>query len=59
MQMSQQLESLRYLHGQKNQENEKLKLSIHSLEKLNLELSQKIHEVRLESEGASEGTPSL
>ncbi|MBL7669652.1 MAG: hypothetical protein JNM39_04135 [Bdellovibrionaceae bacterium] len=48
--MTQQLESLRYLHGQKTQENEKLTISIHSLEKLNLELSRKIHEVRLASE---------
>jgi chromosome segregation ATPase len=52
----QQLESLRYLHGQKTEENEKLTISIHSLERLNLELSRKIHEVRLASESCDSST---
>lgn len=52
--LTQQLESLRYLYGQKSQEHDKIKMSLHSLEKLNVELSQKIHEIRLESTGASQ-----
>ncbi|MNK07762.1 Chromosome partition protein Smc [compost metagenome] len=41
-----QLESLRYMWTAKNEENEKLKVAIQSLERLNLELSQKINEMR-------------
>jgi myosin heavy subunit len=41
-----QLTSLRYLWNQKSEENEKLKLSLQGLEKLNLELSQKLKTLR-------------
>lgn len=41
-----QLESLRYMWQGKNEEAEKLKLSLGSLEKLNVELSSKIQEMR-------------
>lgn len=44
--LNQQLESLRYIFSQKNAECEKLRLAADSLEKLNLELSQKIQEMR-------------
>lgn len=41
-----QLESLRYLWASRNEENEKLKLSLNSLEKLNVDLSSKIQQMR-------------
>jgi len=41
-----QLESLRYMWNSKSEENEKLKAAMQSLERLNLELSQKINEMR-------------
>ena len=41
-----QLESLRFMWNAKNEENEKLKTAIGALEKLNLELSQKLNELR-------------
>ena len=41
-----QLTSMRYLWSEKTQENERLKLSLSSLEKLNLELSQKLKSLR-------------
>ncbi|MBX3041304.1 MAG: hypothetical protein KF789_11415 [Bdellovibrionaceae bacterium] len=41
-----QLESLRYLWAARNEENEKLKLSLSSLERLNVDLSSKIQEMR-------------
>lgn len=41
-----QLSSLRYLWTQKSQENEKLKLTQAGLEKINLELSQKLKDLR-------------
>ncbi|HRO66799.1 MAG TPA: hypothetical protein PL182_04480 [Pseudobdellovibrionaceae bacterium] len=41
-----QLESLRYLWASRNEENEKLKLSLSSLERLNVDLSSKIQEMR-------------
>lgn len=41
-----QLESLRYMWNNKNEENEKLKVALQSLERLNVELSQKINEMR-------------
>ncbi len=44
-----QLESLRYMWTAKNEENEKLKVAISALERLNLELSQKLNELRKES----------
>ncbi|MNL27286.1 Chromosome partition protein Smc [compost metagenome] len=45
-QLQEQMESLRYMWTAKNEENEKLKVAIQSLERLNLELSQKINEIR-------------
>ncbi|MDG0816524.1 coiled-coil domain-containing protein [Bdellovibrio svalbardensis] len=44
-----QLESLRYMWTAKNEENEKLKVAISALERLNLELSQKLNELRKDS----------
>ena len=41
-----QLTSLRYLWSQKSQENEKLKMSLNGLEKINSELSQKLKILR-------------
>lgn len=45
-QMREQLDSLRYMWTAKNEECEKLKSAMSSLEKLNLELSRKINEQR-------------
>ena len=44
-----QLESLRYMWNAKNEENEKLKVAATALERLNIELSQKLNELRKES----------
>ena len=41
-----QLESLRYIWNAKNNENESLKISLQALEKLNLDLSLKVQELR-------------
>lgn len=41
-----QLESLRYMWNAKNEEHEKLKAAAAALERLNLELSQKLNEIR-------------
>ncbi|MBV2169830.1 MAG: hypothetical protein KUL82_14085 [Bdellovibrio sp.] len=41
-----QLESLRYMWNAKNEEHEKLKVATSALERLNLELSQKLNELR-------------
>ncbi|MBX2986549.1 MAG: hypothetical protein KF802_01510 [Bdellovibrionaceae bacterium] len=41
-----QLESLRYLWTSRNDENERLKLSLSALEKINLDLSSKLQELR-------------
>ncbi|MFM6929573.1 MAG: hypothetical protein ACKOX6_13980 [Bdellovibrio sp.] len=41
-----QLESLRFMWNSKNEENEKLKAAASALERLNLELSQKLNEIR-------------
>lgn len=41
-----QLESLRFMWNAKNEENEKLKAAASALERLNLELSQKLNEIR-------------
>lgn len=43
-----QLEGLRYMWNAKNEENDKLKTAIGALERLNLELSQKLNELRKE-----------
>lgn len=43
-----QLESLRYMWTSKNEENEKLRIASASLERLNLELSQKLNDLRKE-----------
>lgn len=48
-QMQEQLESLRYMWTAKNEECEKVKSAMESLEKLNLELSQKINDLRQEN----------
>lgn len=45
-----QLASLRYQWTQKQEENEKYKMTIHSLEKLNVDLSQKLNQLRKESQ---------
>jgi Chromosome segregation ATPases len=44
-----QLEGLRYMWTAKNEETEKLKVALQSLERLNLELSQKINEMRTQT----------
>lgn len=41
-----QMESMRFMWSQKSEENEKLKLAMASLEKINLELSQKLSDSR-------------
>jgi chromosome segregation ATPase len=45
-QLREQLESLRYMWNAKNEENEKMKLAAGALERLNIELSQKLSELR-------------
>lgn len=45
-QYMEQLESLRYMWSSKNEENEKLKAAASALERLNIELSQKLNEAR-------------
>ncbi len=45
-QLHEQIESLRYMWTAKNEEADKLKSALSSLEKLNLELSQKINDLR-------------
>lgn len=45
-QLQEQLESLRYMWSAKNDEHEKLKVATSALERLNLELSQKLNELR-------------
>ncbi len=47
--LEEQLTSLRYMWNSKSEENEKLKITISSLEKINLELSQKLNESRKQS----------
>jgi chromosome segregation ATPase len=47
--MEEQMTSLRYMWTAKSEENEKLKISIASLEKLNLELSSKLNDLRKQS----------
>lgn len=47
-QLIEQLESLRYMWTAKNEECDKTKSALQSLEKLNLELSQKINDLRTE-----------
>lgn len=49
-QIQEQLESLRYMWSAKNEENEKLKAAASALERLNLELSQKLNELRKQEE---------
>jgi len=44
--LSEQLDSLRYMWNAKVEETEKLKTSIQSLERLNVDLSQKVNELR-------------
>lgn len=45
-QFMEQLETLRYMWNAKNEEHEKLKVAATALERLNLELSQKLNEMR-------------
>ncbi len=47
--MEEQMTSLRYMWTAKSEENEKLKISMASLEKLNLELSSKLNDLRKQS----------
>lgn len=49
-QMQEQMESLRYMWNAKNEENEKLKAAAAALERLNIELSQKLSEIRRNEE---------
>lgn len=49
-QMQEQMESLRYMWNAKNEENEKLKAAAAALERLNIELSQKLSEIRRSEE---------
>lgn len=49
-QMHEQMESLRYMWNAKNEENEKLKAAAAALERLNIELSQKLSEIRRSEE---------
>jgi hypothetical protein len=44
--LEEQLTSLRYMWTSKCEETEKLKISLQSLEKINLDLSQKLNESR-------------
>lgn len=46
LQLRRQMESLRFMWNQKNEESERQKKSLEALENLNLSLSQKIEEVR-------------
>lgn len=46
VQLRRQLESMRYMWNQKNEESERLTQSLNALEKLNLSLSQKLQEIR-------------
>lgn len=48
--LQEQLTSLRYMWTSKSEENEKLKISMASLEKINLELSNKLNNLRKENE---------
>jgi hypothetical protein len=41
-----QLESLRFLYNEKNDEVAQLKQSLNAFEKINSEISQKLHELR-------------
>jgi len=45
-QLEEQLQSLRHLWLQKNEENEKMNLQLRTLEKLNFELSKQLSESR-------------
>ncbi len=47
--LEEQMTSLRYMWTTKSEENEKLKISMASLEKLNLELSSKLNDLRKQS----------
>lgn len=49
-QLTEQLESLRFMWNAKNDEHEKLKSAASALERLNLELSQKLNEMRKQEE---------
>jgi chromosome segregation ATPase len=51
-QMHEQMESLRYMWNAKNEENEKLKAAAAALERLNIELSQKLSEIRRSEEAS-------
>lgn len=46
IQLRKQLESIRFMWNQKNEESERLHQSLNALEKLNLSLSQKLQEMR-------------
>lgn len=46
--LKEQLESLRFQWSQKSEESGKLKMALNSLEKLNVDLSKKINELRVE-----------
>lgn len=52
--LQEQLTSLRYMWTNKSEENEKLKISMAALEKINLELSNKLNTLRKESEKENE-----
>lgn len=52
--LTEQLDSLRYMWNAKTDENEKLKAAVQSLERLNVELSQSLNELRNSSATATE-----
>ncbi len=54
-----QLESLRYIWNVKNNESESLKISLQALEKLNLDLSLKVQELRTPATKASEDSTAF
>jgi len=49
--LNEQLDSLRYMWNAKVEETEKLKSAIQSLERLNVDLSQKVNELRTQQQG--------
>ncbi|MBK9322565.1 MAG: hypothetical protein IPM97_06365 [Bdellovibrionaceae bacterium] len=50
--LTEQLDSLRYMWNAKSEEAEKLKAAIQSLERLNVDLSQKVNELRSSQNGS-------
>jgi chromosome segregation ATPase len=53
--LDEQVTNLRYMWGQKCEENEKLKISLSSLEKLNAELSTQLNQIRQQNKSVTGG----